>query len=200
MDMAKPKEEVNEQPLALEEIQRRQASLNLQLAETQLETAQYELEEAKDRNKRRAATIQLKERTKTQKQNALKGKRRNQTNTIKLCRHKMGGKPDNPLKGDGKTCLKLTRLPDGKTKLIQCGRCPLQIATPHRNLKKRNPKLYALRETEFKALEEAFDEGGLDPIKTSPFSFYTEDETPIIPEPQIEYRGNHPEPEVVKAA
>lgn len=183
------------EPVTLEEIQERTARLNLQIAETDFETKTLALEDQRETNQRNQAIKTQRRISAEQKQNELKRKRLNQAATVKGCRHKMGGKPENPFKGDGKSCLKLTRMPDGKTYLIQCGRCPLQIMTPHRNLKLRNPALYEKRMEEFTMRVEESEEYGLDPIKGVTFNF-TQDDLPLIPEPSYEYRGLHPEPEV----
>lgn len=182
------------EPLSLEEIQQRTAELNLQIAETEFETKSLALEEQRETNERAKAIRARRRLTGEQKQRELKRKRLNQAATVKACRHKMGGKPENPFKGDGKSCIKVARMPDGKTWLLQCGRCPLQIMTPHLALKKRDRKLYDLRLTEYEKLLEEAEDYGLDPIKGVTFNF-SQNDLPLIPEASYEYRGLHPEPE-----
>lgn len=194
MAIKKDKEIGNIEPLTIEEIQRQTAALNLKIAETEFETKSLALEEQRETNQRTQAIRARRILTGEQKQQELKRKRLNQAATVRACRHKMGGKPENPFKGDGKSCIKVSRMPDGKTYLLQCGRCPLQIMTPHLNLKKRDRKLYDLRVEEFAKLIEEAEDYGLDPIKGVTFNF-SQNDLPLIPEASYEYRGLHPERE-----
>jgi hypothetical protein len=102
-----------------------------ELEKVQLETAQLQLEEQKERNERFKAEKADKSRKNAQRQQQLKSDRANREKISAQCKHRQGGTPANPYNGKGATSLNVAKLPDGFTKVIMCTVCRLRCFTPH---------------------------------------------------------------------
>ena len=108
---------------SLDQIQR-------EIIETDLQTKQLQLAEAKDRNAKFMQAEETRRKSNSQRQTELKQGAANKRKAQKGCRHKAGGSPSNIHRGGGKFAFSLlTRaiMPDGKTELIQCQRCSLKL-------------------------------------------------------------------------
>jgi hypothetical protein len=188
--MAKRAASEAEEPevMSLEDLQRVQAKLQMEILETQLETQKLQLEEAREKNLEYQSRKRQRKLTTTQMQEELAKRRNGNIATVRICRHKQGGKPDQRFKGTGASALHMTQMLDGKTMLIQCLRCPLAVMTPHPSIKKENPELYAKLMEEFQELSEQCEEAGMDPVKVPSFSF-TQNDIPMLPKFEYEYRG-----------
>lgn len=103
-----------------------------ELERIQTETAKLDLEEAKERNKQRTAHKAMSERLFLERQ---RGFAAGAANRVKmrdeLCTHRQGGSMSNPMEGNGKSMLGVTRMPDGWTRAIYCPLCRGDWATPH---------------------------------------------------------------------
>ncbi len=96
-----------------------------------LETAQLNLEEARDRNARIRAEKEDKSRRNKQRQQQLRNDLATRRILSSRCSHRQGGSPNNPLGGKGATALNVVKMPDGFTKLVMCGVCRLRTFSPH---------------------------------------------------------------------
>ena len=113
--------------------------LNLQIARRQakiqeiaLETAELDLEEAKDRNARLKADKADKSRKNKQRQGQLHIDRSNRRQLRDhTCSHRQGGSPRNQYKGKGDSALSVFNMPDGFTQLVKCIICRGEWWSPH---------------------------------------------------------------------
>ena len=107
------------------------ATMQEQLEEIQLKTAQMNMKIAQ----RALEEFEAKERSKSvqnaQRQSELASKMRGRWQVAKNCSHKQGASPKNIYKGKGDTTLKKVRMMDGFTVLIHCGICRLAVFSPH---------------------------------------------------------------------
>lgn len=103
-----------------------------ELEKIQIETAKLDLDEAKERNKQRLASKALSDRLFQERQ---RGFAAGAANRVKmrdeLCTHRQGGSMSNPMEGNGKSMLGVSRMPDGWTRAIYCPLCRGDWATPH---------------------------------------------------------------------
>ncbi len=121
-----------------------------------LETAQLNLEEARDRNARILAEKAEKTRRNQQRQQQLGNHRSTKKIVSSRCTHRQGGSPGNPMGGKGPSALSVANMPDGFTKLIVCNICPLRLFSPHpRNMSRKPRHLTAEARMETKAEAEA---------------------------------------------
>lgn len=103
-----------------------------ELEKIQLETAQLDLDEAKDRNATRIAQKAQSERLFKERQRGFAAATNNRRKMRdEMCSHRQGGSPNNPYEGEGKSALGVTRMPDGWTKMIKCLVCRGEWFTPH---------------------------------------------------------------------
>jgi hypothetical protein len=105
-------------------------SLQREIAETELQTKQLQLAEARERNAKFLQHEEIRHRSNQQRQAEFKQAAASNRALQKDCRHKAGGSPSNIHRGGGKFAFSLlTRaiMPDGKTELIQCQRCRLRL-------------------------------------------------------------------------
>ena len=123
-------------------------------ARVQLETAQIELEEAKERNATWKAQKEVRGRLNRQRQGQLKTDLMERKRVIEGCTHRQGGSPGRERKGSGSSALRVVILPDNR-ELIMCANCPLRLFSPLPNMK--NPELRrGETKTEAKARVEQF--------------------------------------------
>jgi hypothetical protein len=101
----------------LEEIQLKTAQMNMKIAERALE--KFEAQELS------------KSKTNADRQNNLRSKMRGRWVTAKRCSHKAGASPKNIYKGKGDTTLKKVKMMDGFTILVHCAICRLAVFSPH---------------------------------------------------------------------
>jgi hypothetical protein len=117
----------------------------------------------------------------SERQVEMKRNSANKAQIQKMCRHRQGGFRHKLYSGDGKPCITKFIMPDGVTAFYQCSRCRLKEYTPHQNLQKRNPELYAAKKLLCDKLEELHQESGLDFIKGPTFA-WQKDGVPFVPE------------------
>jgi len=97
----------------------------------QLETAQLNLEEARESNAERKARKEANARKNRQRQDQLAADVAVRKQQAKRCKHRQGGSPVDPFNGKGATSLNVAKMPDGFTLLIMCGVCRLRKFSPH---------------------------------------------------------------------
>lgn len=105
--------------------------------------------------------------------------------TVKACRHKAGGRPDNILKGGGIgtfSIISRALMPDGVTWFLQCPRCRMKEYSPSLALKKKSPKKYEEQKERFDELWEASMDSGLEGMRGPTFQFVNAEGVPFIPE------------------
>lgn len=106
-------------------------SMQQQLEEIQLKTAQMNMKIAQ----RALENFEAQERSKStqnaQRQSELASKMRGRFAVAAKCSHKQGASPKNIYKGKGDTTLKKVRMMDGFTILIHCAICRLAVFSPH---------------------------------------------------------------------
>ena len=159
---------------SLQEIQR-------MIAEADLQARLLDLDRIKDENAKRIAKKLALERFNRQIQEEITSQQRMMAFQQSVCRHKQGGRYQNPWAGDGKPCISRTQMLDGFTWLLQCTRCRLKVYTPHPSLQKKDPAQYAKDKALYEKLWEMAADSGLDEIRGPTFSFL-KDGVPIIPE------------------
>jgi hypothetical protein len=103
----------------------------------QLETAQLELEEARERIEAHKAGKEVRSRQNAQRQGQLRTDLRERATVIASCTHRQGGSPGRERKGSGPSALRIVILPDNRT-LVMCANCPLRVFSPYPGLK--NPQ------------------------------------------------------------
>jgi hypothetical protein len=101
-----------------------------ELREIQLQTARLTLEEARDRIAVNTAKKAQKARMNAQRQGQLRIDNAGRREVARLCSHRQGATPKNPLKGKGPTALNVIKMPDGFTIMIQCSICRLNLYSP----------------------------------------------------------------------
>jgi hypothetical protein len=103
-----------------------------ELERIQTETAKLDLDEAIERNKQRLAQKAQSERLFKERQRGFAAAAANRAKMRdEQCNHRQGGSMSNPMEGNGKSALGVTRMPDGWTKVIKCLVCRGDWATPH---------------------------------------------------------------------
>lgn len=116
------------------------AELDAELKRVQLETAQLQLDEQREKNHTLKAQKAEKSRQNQARQTQLRSEVETRASITRKCRHRQGGTPKNPYNGKGPTALNIATMPDGFTKLIMCGICRLRIFTPHPRDASKKPK------------------------------------------------------------
>lgn len=160
--------------LTLEELQFR-------VARMQAKQAEISLESTEEQQRIFAAKKAERARSNAQRQSEMKQISATNAQIQKACRHRQGGFRHKLYSGDGKPCITKFIMPDGVTAFYQCSRCRLKEYTPHQNLQKRNPELYAAKKLLCGKLEELHQESGLDFIKGPTFA-WMKDGVPFVPE------------------
>lgn len=106
-------------------------SMQAQLEEIQLKTAQMNMKIAERELQKFEAQEQSKSTQNAQRQSELRSKMHGRAQVAKRCAHKQGASPKNIYKGKGDTTLKKVRMMDGFTVLIHCAICRLAVFSPH---------------------------------------------------------------------
>lgn len=107
-------------------------ALDLEIKRVELETAQLNLEEARDRNVRLKHEKADRTRKNEQRQSQLATDRHNRrVLRDKTCSHRQGGSPASPFKGKGDSALNIFNMPDGFTQLVKCVICRGEWWSPH---------------------------------------------------------------------
>ena len=117
------------------------AKTQAELDRVQLETAQLNLEEAKERNAARMQTKAVNERRNRERQNQLASEVHVRRTQAANCTHRQGGPPSDPLGGKGPTALNIVGMPDGFTELIMCSACRLRVFSPHPRNQSKTPRV-----------------------------------------------------------
>lgn len=136
--MAAEKKTVAEE---LVETQLRNAKRQEKLLETQLVKAELDNDIATEENSRRIAERAQKARERRERQMNMRigddAKRKLQAD----CEHLQGAPISNPTEGgdESQSMLVVTRMPDGWTRLIQCGNCRGMFYTPHPRFMQEQP-------------------------------------------------------------
>jgi hypothetical protein len=102
-----------------------------------LETAQIELEEARERNQQWKSAREVRSRLNRQRQGQLRADITDRATVIASCTHRQGGSPGRERKGTGPSALRVVILPDER-QLVMCANCPLRVFSPLPSLK--NPE------------------------------------------------------------
>jgi hypothetical protein len=174
-----PKEDRNIMLLPLDQLTNEE--LQTRVLRMQATREVINLEEAEEAQKKNAAAKAERARSNAQRQSEMKQISAMHANIQKMCRHRQGGFRHKLYSGDGKPGVTKFIMPDGVTALYQCSRCRLKVYTPHANLQKRDPKLYAALKAFTDRLEELHQESGLDLIKGPTFA-WMKDGVPFVPE------------------
>lgn len=106
-------------------------SMQEQLEEIQLKTAQMNMKIAERELQKFEAQERSKSSQNAQRQSELASKMRGRAEVARKCSHKQGASPKNIYKGKGDTTLKKVRMMDGFTILIHCAICRLAVFSPH---------------------------------------------------------------------
>lgn len=106
-------------------------TMQQQLEEVQLKTAQMNLKIAERELQRFEATERSKSSQNAQRQAELASKVQGRARVAAQCAHRQGASQKNRYKGKGDTTLKKVRMPDGFTVLIHCAICRLAKFSPH---------------------------------------------------------------------
>ena len=110
------------------------AEVEAETKRIQLETAQIELEEARERNAQWKAAREVRSRQNRQRQGQLRADLADRAVVIRSCTHRQGGSPGRERKGTGPSALRVVILPDER-QLVMCANCPLRVFSPLPNLK-----------------------------------------------------------------
>lgn len=106
-------------------------SMQQQLEEIQLKTAQMNMKIAQRELEKFEAQERSKSLQNAQRQSELASKMRGRWKVAKKCSHRQGASPKNIYKGKGDTTLKKIKMMDGFTILIHCAICRLAVFSPH---------------------------------------------------------------------
>jgi hypothetical protein len=158
--------------------------LRRKILETELQTKQFELDDAQERNRLRAQQKVDRSRRNAMRQSELAAANSALANIQQQCRHRQGGVPHNVLKGDGKPCVVRTKMLDGYTYLLQCTRCRLKVFTPnpaHAEPKHEKHAQYLQDKQIYDRLWEMSQDSGLDEI-VGPSFIFARNGVPFIPE------------------
>lgn len=104
-----------------------------------LETAQLNLDEARDANAKRIAEKKIRERVFAERQRGMKSAAKTRAELSARCLHNQGGPMNNPYESDGKSALGVLKMPDGWTLMIKCPICRGEWFTPHTNYMRKEP-------------------------------------------------------------
>jgi hypothetical protein len=107
------------------------AKTQAEIDRIQLETAQLNLDEARESNAERINRKASNARKNKQRQDQLAADVSTRRGMSLKCRHRQGGTPSDPFNGKGATSLNTVKMPDGFTVLIMCGVCRGRWFSPH---------------------------------------------------------------------
>jgi hypothetical protein len=173
------KEERNIMTLPLDQLTNEE--LQTRVLRMQAHREVINLEDAEENQRINAARKAERARTNANRQAEMKQISAMHAGIQKMCRHRQGGFRHKLYSGDGKPCITKFIMPDGVTAFYQCSRCRLKEYTPHPDLQKRDPELYAARKAFTDRLEELHQESGLDFIKGPTFA-WMKNGVPFVPE------------------
>lgn len=105
------------------------SEIEAEIKRIQLETAQIELEEAREKNSAFRAAKELRSRQNRQRMAQLRADLTERVAVISSCTHRQGGSPGRERKGSGPSALRVVILPDSRT-LVMCANCPLRVFSP----------------------------------------------------------------------
>lgn len=105
-----------------------------------LETAQLNLQEAREGNARRIAMRAVKERNNAQRQSQLRIETNGRRMLAKNCSHRQAGTPAKPYKGKGPTALRVQKMPDGFTLRLCCEICRMVHFSPYPPNQSKKPR------------------------------------------------------------
>jgi hypothetical protein len=114
------------------------AEIEAETKRIQLETAQIELDEARERNQQWKANREVRSRLNRQRQGQLRADLTDRAEIIRTCTHRQGGSPGRERKGAGPSALRVVILPDER-QLVMCANCPLRVFSPLPSLKNPEP-------------------------------------------------------------
>jgi hypothetical protein len=164
---------------SLEDIQR-------EIADVELQTKKLMLAEAKHNNQVFEAKEAQRHAANRQRMQELEDARRNREQTVKHCRHRSGGRPQDVLKGGGIgsfSTISRAIMPDGVTILLQCPRCRMQKYPPSLAMKLKDAEKYLEELKEYNRLLEVSRSEGLEFAELrGPTFLFTKDGIPFIPE------------------
>jgi hypothetical protein len=113
------------------------AEIEAETKRVMLETAQIQLEQARESNAQYKAGKEAHSRQNRQRQGQLRADLTDRATVIRGCTHRQGGSPGRERKGTGPSALRVVILPDER-KLVMCANCPLRVFSPLASLK--NPQ------------------------------------------------------------
>jgi hypothetical protein len=113
------------------------AEIEAETKRVMLETAQIQLEQARESNAQYKAGKEARSRQNRQRQGQLRADLTDRATVIRGCTHRQGGSPGRERKGTGPSALRVVILPDER-KLVMCANCPLRVFSPLASLK--NPE------------------------------------------------------------
>jgi hypothetical protein len=155
--------------------------MQAEILEVELETKRLALEEQREKNEEYTAKKAARKRNNAVRQAELKKEAANNAAIIHSCNHRQGGSPDNMLKGNGPSSIMRSRVMFSNNWVLQCLRCPLQMARPHPNLRKTDPQKYEADLAEYERLLEMSKTNNLPPVEGPAFEFTNADGVAIIP-------------------
>ena len=173
--------------------------LTQRIAEVELETKLLNLRSAERSNAEFEQREEQRHKQNQQRQAELAQMRAIRRATVRKCRHKSGGRPENILKGGGVgsfSTISQALMPDGVTLFLQCPRCRMAEYTPEKPAKPTGDaaSVKAMNEYEdqlqdyaeamdrFNELLEASVDAGFDNFLRGPtFAFKNEEGVPFIP-------------------
>jgi hypothetical protein len=127
-------------------------SMQEQLEEIQLKTAQMNMKIAERELQKFEAAEKSKSTQNAQRQSELASKARGRAQVAAKCSHRQGASPKNIYKGKGDTTLKKVKMMDGFTILIHCAICRLAVFSPHPYDQNPEPQIdYRTRKMETEA-------------------------------------------------
>ena len=103
--------------------------IEAELKRVELETAQLDLEAAKERNAQLKSDKEVRSRRNKQRMAQLRTDLLERKKVIESCNHRQGGSPGMERKGTGKSALQLVIMPDNR-QLVMCANCPLRVFSP----------------------------------------------------------------------
>lgn len=174
----------------------RKEQLELEILETQAETARINLARAKAENEAYRQQEQSHNISNKQRQAHLAQLAAQREALQRMCLHKQGGGPEDRYEGDGKSCLTLSCVFFSNNWLIQCNRCDLALQRPHPKRKSTKPAFEGETQSQIKArialyiedveryeglLREA-KSNKLAPMRSPTFEFSNEEGDLFIPE------------------
>ncbi len=164
-----PKEK---EPTNIDDLQRKALEQQIEIQNVQLQTAELQMEEQKEKNAAYIATKEDRSRRNKVRQAQLRSERANHEARQQKCAHRQGGQPGETFDGNGPSILTRTEAFFEGNYIIQCARCGLKMAKPHSSLRKTNPKKFQKDMELYEELLKASKTNGLQPMKTPTFNFF----------------------------